>query len=224
MTENSIKEVPINSFDEFYHAAKQYPTPRLFRGLSNSNYELKPKIGRIRTSGSLSPERIAFDMFKNDARPYLDRIPSDKNWELLAIAQHHGLMTRLLDWTDNPLVGLYFAVEKDRDTDCAVYMLHHPNLPKNAPTMDVGPFAIEEVYLFTPPHVTHRITAQSGFFTIHPSPSIPYSNNFIKFIIPAARRVSIRKELRLLGVKRSSLFPDLDGISESINDTVRHPF
>ncbi|MBI5195288.1 MAG: hypothetical protein HZA10_03080 [Nitrospirae bacterium] len=89
--------------------------------------------------------------------------------------------------------------------------------------MSQGPFEITKVYLFTPPHVTKRITAQSGLFTIHPSPSIPYNNNLIKFIIPAASRLKIRNELRILGIKRASLFPDLDGLSESINDTVRHP-
>ena len=220
---NSIQEILIKSFDDYYAAIKKYPPQRLFRGVSKAEYDLKPKIGRISDAVNNVLERMAFDIFKKDARPYLDQVPPDNDWEWLAIAQHHGLMTRLLDWTVNPLVGLYFAVEKDHKVECAVYMLHMPNIPADAPTVSQGPFEIKEVYLFTPPHVTRRITAQSGLFTIHPRPNISYSNSLIKFIIPATSRVQIRRELRTLGITRASLFPDLDGVSESINDNVRNP-
>jgi hypothetical protein len=223
MMENSIQEIPIKSFDDYCAAIKKYPPPRLFRGVSKAEYDLIPKIGRIRDAVDNGLERMAFDIFKRDARPHLEQVPPGNDWEWLAIAQHHGLMTRLLDWTDNPLVGLYFAVEKDHKTECAVYMLHLPNIPADAPTISQGPFEIKEVYLFTPPHVTRRITAQSGLFTIHPRPNISYGNSFIKFIIPAASRVQIRRALRTFGIKRAALFPDLDGVSESINDNVRNP-
>jgi len=223
MMGNSIQEILIKSFDDYYAAIKKYPPQRLFRGVSKAEYDLKPKIGRISDAVNNVLERMAFDIFKKDARPYLDQVPPDNDWEWLAIAQHHGLMTRLLDWTVNPFVGLYFAVEKDHKVECAVYMLHMPNIPADAPTVSQGPFEIKEVYLFTPPHVTRRITAQSGLFTIHPRPNISYSNSLIKFIIPATSRVQIRRELRTLGITRASLFPDLDGVSESINDNVRNP-
>lgn len=49
------------------------------------------------------------DAFKRRARPYIDQIPQN-DFEWMFVAQHHGLPTRLLDWSTSPLVALYFAV------------------------------------------------------------------------------------------------------------------
>jgi len=77
-----------------------------FRGLERSDYELIPKIGRethVNPDGYYNEKRI-FDRFINQARPYLSSEPKNL-WEWLVFAQHHGLPTRLLDWTSNPLVA-----------------------------------------------------------------------------------------------------------------------
>lgn len=87
MMENSIQEIPIKSFDDYYAAIKKYPLQRLLRGVSKAEYDLIPKIGRIHNAGNNVLERMAFDIFKKDARPYLDQMPPDNDWEWLAIAQ-----------------------------------------------------------------------------------------------------------------------------------------
>ena len=49
--------------------------------------------------------------FKQNALSFLDRPPSNE-WEWLLLMQHHSLPTRLLNWTENPLVALYFVVKE----------------------------------------------------------------------------------------------------------------
>mgnify|MGYP001596641294 FL=1 len=141
-------------------------------------------------------------------------MPTD-NWEWLALAQHHGLPTRLLDWTRNPLVAAYFAVEQAHDEDSAIYIFQDPytiNTTKNP-----DPLKIEKVMKFIPNHVTKRITVQAGVFTVHPKPIAKFNDSRIKKIIIAKEsRGDLKKELFKYGIHRASLFPDLEGLTKHI--------
>src|SRR4051812_21887549 len=92
----------------------------IFRGVRSVEHELIPKIGRPywRRNGftdrvrpfNPEEEKTLLDAFRKQARPYIT-YPPDRDIEWLAIAQHHGLPTRLLDWSESILVAVYFAVE-----------------------------------------------------------------------------------------------------------------
>ena len=198
----------------------------LYRGHGNVYWGLEPKIDRAYVSklrGKMTRvehERILLEQFKLRARSFLDRLPASE-WEWLALARHHGLPTRLLDWTTNPLVALYFCVtDTDANRDRVLYMLRYDRPPIDV-TANPDPFAIEEKVLYQPPHISFRIAAQSSIFTAEPSEKVIRLADTrigafrIKYV--AADCVSsIRQELSKLGITQGSLFPGLDGIASDI--------
>src|SRR5947207_725092 len=121
------RQVNIASLPEFIAAVKEYGSDTtVYRGQRLSTWSLRPGLLRAepRIPGThLFVEQILLREFKERVRLLLPSLPHDE-WEWLALAQHHGLLTRLLDWTGNPLVALFFAVERSGDTDSVVWCAH----------------------------------------------------------------------------------------------------
>lgn len=195
----------------------------VFRGLGLCDYKLVPKVGRLpHTSRSREKfERSIFDIFKRRATGRLKRTP-ENDWEWLALAQHHGLPTRLLDWSFNPFVALYFAVEKHECKDGAVYALRAEKKVPHSMVAQDDPFKIGRPMKYLPSTVTERIRAQDGLFTIHSDVEIPLDKNLRegwalgKILIPWKVKKVIRYGLFRQGIDRASLFPDLDGLAEHL--------
>jgi len=215
--------IEISSLSEFCTIIDEYQNSVLFRGQSSREDSLKPRIGRIDyTAKHFSTfENKLMQLFQQRSIPYITRQPQN-DWEWLALAQHYGLPTRLLDWTRNPLVAAYFAVEKEYTSDSVIIAYKSKKLINPKKYLEKNPYSMDEVIKFYPAHITPRIIAQSGVFTLHPEPNKPLESlpeekpNIDFLIIPNNIRKKFKNTLNRFGIDRGSLFPDLDGLSRHI--------
>ncbi len=224
---NNQEEIIIQSTQDLYtafekpwfalnnneHGKQVWKVPVAYRGMKNIEWELKSTIGRI-SHYSLELEKEMLFLFKTRARPYIKDFPKNE-WEWLTLAQHHGLPTRLLDWTRNPLVATYFAVEDESETDSVIYGIFSPlylNVEKFNNPLEYK----NDLIVFCPENLTSRVIAQQGLFTIHSSPNEPFNKWKMKIVIPNKLRKLIKQILFGWGIGRETLFPDLDGLTSSI--------
>ena len=109
--------------------------PIWFRGSTNKNHELVPSLAR--KPFKLEYERALINVFKQNAVQFVDERPQSQ-WEWLFLARHHACPTRLLDWTESPLIGLYFSthslddVKKNDRKDGCLWVLFPTKLNQEA--------------------------------------------------------------------------------------------
>jgi hypothetical protein len=200
-----IEEIEIASLSELLEAVTpSSPDPdsgrlrdwRVYRGTANTEWPLLTSLDRL--GGTEPPhtkahlEEHVLRTFIRYSRPYVPQ-PSPNPWELLVIAQHHGVPTRLLDWSYSPLVAAHFATLRSQPAgDCAIWRLDWKQVHEH---FDFQPFAfliedLDEVLrrkghdsawdlfrkdcsekeafacLFDPPAVDTRLVAQTAAFTL----------------------------------------------------------
>lgn len=214
-----MKTRKVASFAELHNAISDYRCQGawIYRGQSRIDWRLLPKAGR--PPYSCGDDERYFSEWKRRAVEFTD-LSFDDDWDWLAIAQHYGLATRLLDWTYNPLAAAFFAVEQDSDHDAVIYAYYNEEY---VDTQSVGPFAVKGISKVKPKGLLQRITRQSGIFTVHNPPGLCLAEDsgdkeqLEAIVIAKDYRKILLAELSYYGVNRLTLFPDLDGLSRHIN-------
>jgi hypothetical protein len=217
--------VSVSKLVEF--SERNFEGAYLFRGQPEDK-PLLPKIARGQPKPDfLIEEKRLVREFQIRSAPYLDSADRDQ-WDWLAIAQHHGMATRLLDWTSNPLAALWFAVRDGQvgGPDGVVWIFPYSSEAIADQTVE-SPFGGERTKLFQPKHLTKTIVAQSGWFTVHKylenEKFVPlddnklYKHEFKKCKVPNEKFVTLRRQLDKIGVNDSTMFPDLRGLCEYLN-------
>lgn len=167
-------------------------------------------------------ERSLFLEFRRLSHLFDDGRPKD-DWAWLALAQHHGLPTRLLDWTSNPLVACYFAIEpspESRDSSGEIIALSKIGVPQiDATHSETDPFAIgDHVAMLSPSIAAPRLSAQRGYFTIHRDPFQTWhpAASPDTFEIPSAVKPFFQRRLHYIGIDRAAIYCDLDALCNTL--------
>jgi len=222
-----MKEI-LGSFPEFQQLVKSIPFPRLFRGQANALHPLLPGIGRPHPEYISTPklERALISHFKARAIPHLGNPAPASEWEWLTYAQHHGLKTRLLDWTTDWRVALYFAAlphDEMRRVPFSVFIYLEPKIA-SFEVLPSDPYLIEEDIYFHPPYLNGRIQGQAAYISAHCDPYTRIEPDGViqfSFYPEAGVRRAIAEFLAESRVTAAELLPGLDGICRSLVDQPR---
>jgi hypothetical protein len=225
------------------------PQKWLFRGQPDTRWDLLPSVHR---GYSRQQERYLTNEFRVRARSRYSRCPDNDDYSgWLALMQHYGLPTRLLDWTYSPLVAAFFAVhpdyappQADPQRDACIWALSAGELNESQGfeplifPLDAASYQPliapafknreEPETIGVAMAIEHdpRIQLQQGAFTVHscrtPLNCLPAcARALCRLVIPAAAVVAFCEELSLLGMRKSNLFPDLASLTSELR--AMHP-
>lgn len=245
-----MEALRLGSWDEFndWNAVRD---GWAFRGELDARWPLVSSLARrliqVRVPRELWREREerAIRVFRRKAHVYLpDRSVLQDTLRCLAMMQHHGAPTRLLDFTKSPYVAAFFALER-ADGDAAVYALNTARLQHLGPRFDPHltrdvidprlPGQFERLFVGNvhpllwfgePAEMDRRLVAQSGLLVMPGLLDCPLDQLLAEYDSdePLIEKVVLGPELRRaamhalyrMNITQATLFPDLEGLARSI--------
>jgi hypothetical protein len=277
--ENEEEKLKISDLENYINRictitkSKQENEVFWFRGDKESINSLLPKVFHDIDKYDDCYENRLLQNFRLKARAFHETPENERIDEWLFFAQHFGIPTRLLDWTESALVALFFAINKCSDKDPVVWILKPIDLNKSSyknplqknigdhqysdefpltwienrgtkryfmgiqirekKTYDVGHinfkaawthnrYGIDLPLAIISSNIVERIYSQKSCFTIHGRIREPLNKILLdknlnkkeellkKITIDNNCRENILKDLKLMGITSSSLFPDIE--------------
>jgi hypothetical protein len=226
----------VNSVDAFERVVKEMaPFDRTYKRLYRGQPEpwpLLPSLFRNNPPSAVEKvEKELLNRFKHEVPSFMRSRPKNE-WDWLSLGQHFRLRTRLLDWSQNSLIGLYFAVQGTPKAPVVyVYHVMKSQIVSAQEKSVRSPFDISQVRVLEPSLHSPRVELQQGWHTVDKIRQgktgkemfvalerMEWHNNRIKSIaIDAASAFSIRHELaRKRGIKRSTVYGDFQDVCEEI--------
>ena len=219
-----------------------------FRGHASTAFRLLSTIGRPATYGgrkkrfTRADEEQLLHRFRRRAFPH-DGAVTNAGYAIF-LARHHGLPTRLLDWTADALFGLYFCCAEHPRKDGRLWAFRQRSYEHVLDAFEIAQARTEgdvfriiesakRVKIVHPVFNSPRLVAQDGGFTWQSDPQVALEDlagvrfepkdldlkHLYWWLIPADCKASLLRELSGLGINHRSVYPDLDGIARSLWET-----
>lgn len=239
--DNGVLGVPdwfcttLDEYEEWVKMMRKKSGRPIFRG-QRKNWPLLPRVtGNLPRGALIINEKKLLDEFKKQAPPCLQVVPTnDLDW--LVVAQHHGLPTRLLDWTYDPYVALWFAFEdsEKKDSNPEVWIMNTTEEEHVPSIEDARPFTGSRTKVFNPSFIIPRVKAQEGCFTLFKYVDVA-KNGFValerntklrtrltRIRIANYSRETNKNRLTEIGYTRETLYPNIDEVAKKVKNQVLH--
>ena len=249
--QRALTEVRVRSWDEFVAGVADGPyADWAFRGQADASWSLETSLGRylrrfaVDRSAWRAQEERSLRIFKRKAPNLLAAPPArEDHFQWLALMEHHGAPTRLLDCTWSPFVAAFFALEQATG-DSAVWALDPRRLNQRACVVCRQPPARLDprvpgnlmrrfydarhsfVWIGEPDLMNRRLVAQSGTFLVPSAVDRTIDEILLddratrgaiaRIVLPAAVRDRAMRQLYSMNITLATLFPDLDGLARSL--------
>jgi hypothetical protein len=236
----------LESWEAFLALVTQPPYSHwAFRGERDERWPLYSSLSRYLLNFGVAPqawpqqEARILRIFKRKAHQYLEKPPdADDDFQWMALMQHHGAPTRLIDFTWSPYVAAFFALERTL-ADGVVWAMNPAKVESSKAAKPAamnlrtkGHFARyflkgdrRFIWMGEPQTMNRRLIAQSGTFAVPGVLDIPVEdilsdrdqeNILAKIILTNPVREVAMRELYRMNITYATLFPDLDGLARSM--------